>query len=146
MQLSSPHWQHQSLIPARFTCLGENISPALTWSDVPVQTQSFVLRVHDPDAPAKDWLHWLVINIPPTTLSVAANQVPAGGTAILNDGNVTHYDGPCPPSGTHRYFFNIFALDIPQLTATTRTAVETVMADHILAVAEFMGTVSAPHS
>jgi len=142
--LTSPAFANGEPIPAQYTCDGLGHSPALVWSEAPAGTKSFVLLVHDPDAPAKDWLHWLVINIPPTTTSVAENTTPHGGTVLLNDSNETTYDGLCPPNGRHRYYFIIYALDIAELAATTRPAVETAMAEHTLARGQLLGLYQRP--
>lgn len=142
--LTSSAFANGDLIPARFTCDGSGYSPALAWSNAPAETKSFVLLVHDPDAPAKDWLHWLVVNIPPSTTSVTENNTPPGGTVLLNDSNETTYDGLCPPNGRHRYYFIIYALDIAELTATTWSTVELAMTGHILARGQLLGLYQRP--
>lgn len=89
--------------------------------------------MHDPDAPAGDWLHWLVINIPVTTQQVAENTSPLGGVVL------TPYDGPCPPNGEHRYMFDLYALDVATITAQDRSNVEQAIIGHILAQGTLMG-------
>lgn len=142
MQLTSPHWQSNQTIPTRFTCEGEDISPALTWSAIPDNTQSFVLIVRDPDAPSKEWIHWLVKDIPVTVTSVTDNTVPVGGVEVMNDFGRTGWGGPCPPNGEHRYYFELYALDVPTIAGNSLTEVETAMREHILAKGELLGLFS----
>jgi hypothetical protein len=111
MQLSSPAFKNNKKIPSQYTCDGENINPPLRISGVPAGAQSLVLIVDDPDAPAGDWTHWTVWNIDPRASEIAENSVPAGAAEGLNDFGQTGYGGPCPPSGTHRYQFKLYALD-----------------------------------
>lgn len=111
MKISSPDLSQT--VPVRFTCDGENISPSLSWSDFPPNTKSFAIAVTDPDAPGGTWIHWLVYNIPLNKTSIAAGEVP--GIEVTNDFNQKNYGGPCPPSGTHRYYFTVYALDIEDL-------------------------------
>ena len=139
LTVTSPAFTHGESIPAQYTCDGQGHSPALAWVNAPPETKSFVLLVHDPDAPAKDWIHWLVVNIPPTTVRVAENSSPIGGTTLLNDSGAAKYDDLCPPRGQHRYYFKIYALDIPHVSGGTRGEVETAMAGHILAQDELLG-------
>ena len=139
MNLTSPHWQPNQTIPAQFTCEGEDISPALIWSDIPNDTKSFVLIVRDPDAPSQEWIHWLVKDIPTAVTSVEDNSVPAGGVEVMNDFGRTGWGGPCPPNGEHRYYFELYALDVPTITGNSLTEVETAMDGHILAKGELLG-------
>ncbi|MBI2416129.1 MAG: YbhB/YbcL family Raf kinase inhibitor-like protein [Candidatus Kerfeldbacteria bacterium] len=140
MQLISSAFFHQASIPPQYTCDGADLSPDLTWSNVPDDTQSFVLVVHDPDAPAGDWLHWLVINIPATTTTVLTGAVPTGGTEVVNDFGRSSWGGPCPPTGSHRYYFELYALNVPTITATTYADVMTAVQQYTLAKTELMGT------
>ncbi len=135
MVLRSKSLVEGEFIPARFTCDGKDISPDLVWDEVPSDTKSFVLLVHDPDAPAKDWLHWLVINIPATTRAVAANSVPTGGRELPNDFKRVQWGGPCPPNGVHRYFFELFAINIPKIKAANLAEVKEWLGKHMLASA-----------
>ncbi|EKD84833.1 MAG: hypothetical protein ACD_38C00151G0002 [uncultured bacterium] len=110
MKIQSPAFAPEKEIPQKYTCEGENISPPLEFSGVPANTKSLVLIVEDPDAPG-NFIHWLVFNIEPQTKKVREADVPDGGMLGLNDFGKTTYKGPCPPSGTHRYFFKLFALN-----------------------------------
>lgn len=141
MQLTSSQFSHQGTIPQRYTCDGEDVSPPLTWSDAPTNTQSFVLIVRDPDAPAKpEWTHWIIKNIPATVTAVAENTVPAGGVEVMNDFGRVAWGGPCPPDGEHRYFFEVYALDVVEVVSDTLADVEMAMEGHVLAKAELMAT------
>lgn len=140
MQLTSSHFTHNSPLPKKYTCDGDDISPALQWADIPNGTKSFVLIVRDPDAPAKaEWTHWIVVNIPAITTSIPDNTVPVGGREVMNDFGQTAWGSPCPPDGEHRYFFQIYALGVSTISGDTLEEVETAMADHILAKAELIG-------
>ncbi len=146
-QLKSSAFQAESLIPPRFTCEGNDISPELTWSGAPEGTKTFAIIVHDPDAPrAGGWTHWVAFNIPAGVNHIAENapqrgQLPGGGVQGRNDSGKQGYMGPCPPSGTHRYYFRLYALDtILNLRETARkTDLERAMKGHILAQTELMG-------
>jgi len=151
MNLTSPAFQPNAAIPARFTCDGADVSPELNWSDLPAGTRSLVLIVDDPDAPdprapRMTWVHWVLYNLPPTAAglpeAVASAALPAGTNEGLNDWGRTGYGGPCPPIGRHRYFHKLYALDtlLPDLGKPTKAALEKAMAGHILAKAELTGT------
>jgi len=141
MKLTSPTFNHNKLIPAKYTCDGNDVNPPLLISEVPPHTQSLVLIVDDPDAPAGDWVHWTIWNIDPKTTEIAENSVPAGAIEGLTDFGRSGWDGPCPPSGTHRYFFKLYALDIElKLPAdTNKTKLLQTMNGHILTQAELIG-------
>jgi len=136
--IMSPAFENNGFIPSKYTCDGEDINPALNIEGIPEGTQSLVLIVNDPDAPMGTWDHWIVWNIPPTE-KIEENSVP--GTEGLNDFRKHSYGGPCPPSGTHRYFFKVYALDTkPVLNPNSRKKdVEKAMKDHILAQGEIIG-------
>lgn len=121
-------------IPKRYTCDGENISPDLAWSGAPEGTQSFAIIVDDPDAPAKTWVHWIVYNIPATTTQLSSSTDTTSFATGLNDFGNTQYGGPCPPSGTHRYRFTVYALDtfLPKERVTKQKLLD-MMDGHILA-------------
>lgn len=110
MILSSPNFNNNELIPAKFTCQGQNISPELEISEVPEDTKSLVLIMEDPDAPSGTWVHWLVWNIDPKSKVIPENSVPKEAVQGNNSWSEPAYGGPCPPSGAHRYFFKLFAL------------------------------------
>ena len=150
MKLTSPHISHQGDIPKKYTCDGEDTSPALEWSEVPEGTQSFILIVDDPDAPdpadpKMTWVHWVIYNIPPTANSLAegvtAQDLPQGTLQGLNDWKRTGYGGPCPPIGKHRYFHKLYALDfvLPDLNLPTKATLENEMSGHVLSQAELVG-------
>lgn len=146
MQLRSPAFEHGGLIPAKYTCDGQDISPPLTWADPPAGTRSFALIADDPDAPRGTWVHWVAWNIPADTRSLneglpkqdaLQNGMKQGTTDFRRVG----YGGPCPPSGTHRYFFKLYALDstLNLPASTTKSDLEKAMQGHILQQAELMG-------
>jgi Raf kinase inhibitor-like YbhB/YbcL family protein len=147
LQLKSPAFQGEGNIPARFTCEGSDTSPELIWTGVPEGTKTFALIVHDPDAPrAGGWTHWVVFNIPVTVNHIAEDapkngRLPGSGVQGLNDGGRQGYMGPCPPSGTHRYYFRLFALNTTlELPETAKKAdLEKAMQGHVVAQAELMG-------
>ena len=133
---------HNEDIPAKYTCEGENINPPLTFSEVPKESKSLVLIVDDPDATGgKTFLHWLLYNIPPATMQILENSVPEGSTLGMTHFGKVSYGGPCPPSGKHRYFFKLFALDmvldLPE--GASREEVEAKMSGHDIATAELIG-------
>jgi len=151
MTLKSASFPNNGAIPRRYTCDGEDISPALEWAGLPAGTKSLALIVDDPDAPdpaapKMTWVHWVLYNIPPgaTGLAEAASEknLPAGTLQGLNDWKRTGYGGPCPPIGRHRYFHKLYALDsvIPDLATPTKAALEKAMQGHILARVELIGT------
>jgi Raf kinase inhibitor-like YbhB/YbcL family protein len=141
MKLSSPAFNHNARIPSRYTCDGANVNPELKIEGLPLGAKSLVLIVDDPDAPAGTWDHWVVWNIVPAG-SIAEDSVP--GVEGLNSWKKNQWSGPCPPSGAHRYFFKVYALDtrlaIPE--ASAKKDVEMAMGSHILAKAELIGLYS----
>lgn len=139
MKLTSPAFKDGGAIPPKHTCQGENISPKLIIADVPKNAKSLALIMDDPDAPAGVWSHWVAWNIPPETKEIEE------GASLENEGITDFrkpgYGGPCPPSGTHRYFFKIYALDTSlSLAKATKKELETAMNRHIIAEAQLMGT------
>ena len=100
-------------VPKKFTCDGEDISPSLSWSNFPDNTKSFAIAIKDPDAPMGTWIHWLIYNIPKNKTSISQGEIP--GVEVVNDFKKEHYGGPCPPSGIHRYYFIVYALDTDDL-------------------------------
>ena len=141
MKLTSSAFQHNAQIPSEFTCDGSDLSPPLSISDVPSNAKSLVLISDDPDAPVGTWDHWVVFNIPASTKEIPKGTEPKG-TGGKNSWGRTGYGGPCPPSGTHRYFFKLYALDtmlnLPQ--GASKKDIEKAMQGHIVARTELMGT------
>jgi Raf kinase inhibitor-like YbhB/YbcL family protein len=138
LKVTSPAFQPEQMIPSRYTCEGSNFSPPIDIANIPEGAASLALVVDDPDAPVGDWVHWLVWNIP-VTHHIRENEV--HGTEGLNDFRQHHYGGPCPPSGTHRYFFKVYALDtVLDLPANTKKhELEKAMSGHIIAFGELVG-------
>jgi Raf kinase inhibitor-like YbhB/YbcL family protein len=138
LSVSSPAFENNKFIPSKYTCDGDNVNPPLTIEGVPNETKSLVLIVDDPDAPMGTWDHWIVWNIPPTS-KIEENAVP--GTEGVNDFRKHSYGGPCPPWGTHRYFFKVYAVDTKlDLSLNSRKKdVEKAMQNHILAKGELVG-------
>lgn len=112
LQLTSPAFKDYGPIPLKYTCEGDDISPALEWTGAPQETKSFALIVQDPDAIQKVWVHWILFNIPPTVTHLDENQKTSSFTTGVNDFGTFTYKGPCPPQGKHRYQFTLYALDI----------------------------------
>ncbi|WP_036500750.1 YbhB/YbcL family Raf kinase inhibitor-like protein [Nitrosococcus oceani] len=151
LTLTSPAFNHQGEIPLDYTCDGQDISPELSWSNLPEGTKSLVLIVDDPDAPdpaapKMTWVHWLLYNIPPSAAGlprgVLSSDLPTGTREGLNDWDRVGYGGPCPPIGRHRYFHKLYALavELPDLGTPTKEALEKAMTGHILGQAELVGT------
>lgn len=148
--ITSPAFSHNEEIPSKYTCDGEDISPALEWSGLPEGTKSIALIVDDPDAPdpaapKMTWVHWVLYNIPPSANglpeAVRSHDLPKGTKEGLNDWKRTGYGGPCPPIGRHRYFHKLYALDtvLPDLGTPTKKDLEKAIAAHILAEGEMVG-------
>lgn len=146
MKLTSSSFVDNGLIPIKYTCDGENISPPLVWDQVPPETVTLALIVDDPDAPGKTFVHWVVYDIPLTITQLSENivsshNIPGGGVQGKNDFHTLGYGGPCPPSGTHRYFFHLYALD-KQLNfppGANKNDIMVAMKNHLLAEAQLMG-------
>lgn len=151
LELTSDAFMNGQSIPSKYSCLGRNISPALAWNEPPAGTQSFALIMDDPDAPMGTWVHWVLFNISADARSLAEDLPVTGKNTDPNaifvgtnsSGNIG-YDGPCPPSGTHRYYFKLYALDttISLLPGATKEDILREMDGHILAQGELMGTFS----
>jgi len=149
MQIVSTAFNHEGAIPLLYTCEGKDVSPPISWSQVPPGTKSLALIVDDPDAPdpaspQMTWVHWVLYNLPPTVdgLPESAMPLPPGSMEGVNDWKRTGYGGPCPPIGRHRYFHKLYALDtvLPDLKQPTKTKLEQAMKGHILSEARLMGT------
>ena len=144
--IKTPAFVPNGMIPSKFTCDGENISPCLNWAAVPEGTKSLALIMDDPDAPNGDWVHFILFNIPPETRQLAenfqvSNKPHPAMKAGINSSRKLNYHGPCPPSGIHRYFFKIYALDIMlnQPEGTTKKDLLLAMEGHILSKGELIG-------
>lgn len=142
MKLTSSAFENNQDIPTQYTCDGDNVNPPLTVLEVPPNSVSLALIIDDPDAPAGTWIHWVVINIDPKTRVINENSVPQGATEGVTSFGQPGYGGLCPPSGTHRYFFKLYALDstLNLSSNAEKSDVEKAMSGHILAKAELMGT------
>lgn len=140
LSLKSLAFENNQKIPPKYTCDGENISPPLEITGVSEEAESLVLIVDDPDAPMGTWTHWTVWNISPETQAIAEGAVPEGAREGMTDFGRPGYGGPCPPSGTHRYFFKLYALDTKLNLPSTAIPkeIEQAMEDHILAQAELL--------
>lgn len=138
LKVSSAVFQNDGLIPSKYTCDGININPPLDIKNIPVESKCLVLIMDDPDAPVGTWVHWVVWNIP-VTHHIKENEI--HGTEGINDFQQHHYGGPCPPSGTHRYFFKLYALNaLLDLPATSnKIQLEKAMSEHIIAFGELIG-------
>ncbi|MBN1486813.1 MAG: YbhB/YbcL family Raf kinase inhibitor-like protein [Anaerolineae bacterium] len=146
-ELTSDAFVPKAAIPGKYTCDGDDISPPLAWGEPPEGTQSFVLIADDPDAPVGVWVHWVIYNLPADSRSLAEaissdKELPDGTLQGRNGWRRIGYGGPCPPSGTHRYFFKLYALDVRlDLNAGAgKDKVLEAMTGHILAEAELIGT------
>jgi hypothetical protein len=141
LTVTSPAFDHNKMIPRKYTCDGEDVNPALKIDDIPEQAKSLVLIVDDPDAPMGTWDHWIVWNIPPKNM-IGEHSVP--GAEGLNSFGKHSYGGPCPPSGTHRYFFKVYALDtlLNMASNSRKKDVEKAMKEHVLTKGELVGLYS----
>lgn len=141
MKLTSPTFSHGETIPKKYTCNGEDVNPTLNISETPQEAMSLVLIIDDPDAPNGTWSHWTVWDIPTSTKVIEENSVPTGAIVGENDFKQSLYRGPCPPRGTHRYFFKLYALDtiinLPQ--SSTLSELQNAMKNHIIEEAELEG-------
>ncbi len=149
MKIISSAFQEGDMIPLKYTCDGQDISPPLEWSDIPAGTRTYVLISDDPDAPSGTWVHWVVYNIPAGVTKLDENvkqekEFPNGMRQGSNDWPKIGYGGPCPPSGTHRYYFKLYALDtvLDIKPGATKAQVMAAMKGHILAEAKLMGKYS----
>lgn len=141
MKITSSAFENNKNILGKYTCDGENVNPPLKFIDVPSSSKSLVLIVDDPDAPSKTWVHWVVYNIDPKTSIIEENSKPETGVEGITDFGKPGWGGPCPPSGTHRYFFKLYALDaVLDLSQNSdKKTVEEKMKSHILDSSELIG-------
>ncbi|MEO5893211.1 MAG: YbhB/YbcL family Raf kinase inhibitor-like protein [Ferruginibacter sp.] len=138
LKVSSTAFVENGLIPSKYTCDGINVSPPIDIENIPSEAKCLVLVVDDPDASSTAWVHWLIWNIP-VTHHIKENEV--HGIQGLNDFKQQNYGGPCPPSGTHRYFFKVYALntvlDLPG--SADKAQLEIAMSEYIVGFAELVG-------
>ena len=146
LEITSSAFSEGGMIPGRYSCDGPDISPDLSWQGVPEGSRSLALICDDPDAPAGTWVHWVLFNIPVDEKGLTAQIAPDaklsnGALHGTNDFRRLGYGGPCPPRGTHRYYFKLYALDtvLPLKAGATKAQVEAAMAGHILAQGQLMG-------
>ena len=139
MILKSDNFLKDNNIPSEFTCDGENVSPQLSWTEALENTESFALSVTDPDAPGGTFIHWLIYNISKDRKSLMKGAVPEEAVQVTNDFGKKNYGGPCPPSGTHRYFFTLYALDRKITESITKNNFFDKIEEHTLEKAELMG-------
>jgi Raf kinase inhibitor-like YbhB/YbcL family protein len=151
--LQSTSFRDGDSIPDKYTCKKDNISPELNWKNPPAKTQSFALVVEDPDAPTQTWVHWVIFNIPLKQSATMANtfelvegfprdeKTREGIIQGQNDFKKIGYDGPCPPSGQHRYYFKLYALDsmLNLPAGAMKSELLKAMAKHILGWTQIMG-------
>lgn len=144
MRIWSPAFEHQQRIRSRYTCDDANVSPPLAIEDVPTDAESLVLIMDDPDAVSGTFIHWTVWNIDPAVRAIDEGRVPPGATEGVTSTGRPGYFGPCPPSGTHRYFFRLYALNtsLSLLEETSARELMRVMGDHVVERAEFYGLYS----
>jgi Raf kinase inhibitor-like YbhB/YbcL family protein len=146
MDLNSLAFTDGTMIPSRYTCDGQNVSPPLEWTNTPTGTKSFALISDDPDAPSGTWVHWVIFNIPANETKLDENIRPEKELKNgIRQGNNTWpgigYGGPCPPSGTHRYYFKLYALDamLDLKPGATKSQLLKAMEGHVLAEARLIG-------
>ena len=149
IKLTSSAFKEGEAIPRQYTCDGIDISPPLEWTGVPKSAKTIALIADDPDAPSGTFVHWVLYNLPAENIGLVENvpateNVKGGGIQGKNGFEKIGYGGPCPPSGTHRYFFKIYALDneLPLKAGATKAEVEKAMQGHIVAQGQLMGTYS----
>ncbi len=145
-RVSSPLFADRGAIPPRYTCDGADENPPLVIANVPAGAKSLALIVDDPDAPKKTWVHWVVWGIDPATREIREGSLPTGAIQGTNDFGKRRYGGPCPPSGRHRYFFKLYALDavVDPGPGATKARLEAAMKGHVLGKAELVGLYARP--
>ena len=150
MTLTSPALKPDHSIPAAYTCDGDDVSPPLSWTNIPREAKSLALIIEDPDAPdpmapERVWVHWVLYNIPPSASGLSpalrAPDFPPGAREGMNDWKRVGYGGPCPPVGRHRYFHRLYALDVvlPELGKPDKATLENAMRGHVIEQAELVG-------
>lgn len=149
IKVTSPAFKEGQPIPGAYTCDGANVSPPLEWSGVPKNAKTLAIICYDPDAPAGTWVHWVLFNLPADKTGLVENTqatetLSGGGMQGTNDFKKIGYGGPCPPSGTHHYFFKLYVLDaeLSLKPGATKAELEKATAGHIVTVGQLMGTYS----
>jgi Raf kinase inhibitor-like YbhB/YbcL family protein len=149
LEIKSAAFSEGEAIPGKYTCDGKDVSPPLSWSGAPAGAKSFALICDDPDAPSGDWVHWVVFDLPPSSTGLpegvpAREEIAGGGRQGRNDFRKTGYGGPCPPGGTHRYVFSLFALDreLGLGAGATKAQLSAAMKGHVLAEGRLTGKYS----
>jgi hypothetical protein len=139
LKLTSPAFENNNTIPEKYTCDGDNVNPQLIIQGVPSEAKTLVLIVDDPDAGA--WVHWILFNIPANVANIDEDSVPSGAVQAMNSFNKNSYGGPCPPSGTHRYIFKLYALDneLGLDENSEKPDIEKAMQGHIVAQTKLAG-------
>jgi len=138
MNLRSDNFVDQGKIPSKFTCDGKDISTHLEWEDPPDETASFALSLRDPEAPGEGFIHWLVYDILANIRTIPKGEDPKG-IQLMNDFNKRGYGGPCPPTGTHRYIFTLYALDVERLEDITKENFFSKVQQHSIAESKLVG-------
>ena len=146
ISVTSSAFKDGEMIPSKYTCDGDDISPEISWAGIPAGAKSIAMISDDPDAPRGTWVHWVIYNIPPQSMGLPGNVPPDkmlgdGSLQGMNDSRQTGYGGPCPPGGVHRYFFKVYALDAKLSLGpnATKKDLEEAMKGHILADGQLMG-------
>ena len=146
IEIKSPAFENNGMIPKQYTCDGRNISPPLSWNGISADTKSLALICDDPDAPAGTWVHWVIYNMPPAAKGLQEGVLPLKDFSHDTKQGITDfkkigYGGPCPPNGNHRYFFKLYALNIKLNleSGATKKQLEDAMKGHIIAQAELVG-------
>jgi len=146
MEITSSSFKHEDMLPATYAYENQNISPSLSWSGAPEETKSFALICDDPDAPVGTWVHWVIFDIPASVNGLPENvvreeEVSGLGKNGKNSYGNYGYDGPCPPDGTHRYYFKLYALDtmLNLKAGLTKEDLLAAIKGHVLAEAQVMG-------
>ncbi|OGH10265.1 MAG: phosphatidylethanolamine-binding protein [Candidatus Levybacteria bacterium RBG_16_35_6] len=144
MEIKSSAFENNGEIPSKYACDGDEVNPPLTFSNVSENAKSLTLIVDDPDAPGGTFIHWVLFNIDPKTTEIKENSLPVDSIQGLNSGGRVNYVGPCPPSGTHRYFFKLYALDIALDLSdkVSREVLRTAMENHVIEKTELVGSYS----
>ncbi|WP_238430282.1 YbhB/YbcL family Raf kinase inhibitor-like protein [Chitinophaga agri] len=140
LKITSSAFDHEGVIPLKYTCEGEEVNPPLQIEQIPEGTKTLAIIMEDPDAPNGTFDHWLVWNIPPASSMIGGDSVP--GICGKNSGGNCNYYGPCPPSGTHRYYFHVYALDVKLDLdgGADKAALKAAIEGHVIAEGVLMGT------